>query len=96
MAKIINEPGKIRDGKTGMKEIANPNGHEESTLHEYGNGQIKIDSPKEALGTKKRELITGLIENVASKAIAHFIPEPYGCKKVDVEICIKHKENMDD
>ena len=83
-------------GKTGMYEGENPNGHQNKTVHEYGNGIVEIDSPKEALDKKKRELITGLVENVAMKAIAHFVPTGFSCKKANVEICIKHEEDMDD
>ena len=95
IAKAMEVPSKLAK-IVGMNEGQNPNGHQDKTVHEYGNGIVEIDSPKEALGKKKRELITGLVENVAMKAIAHFVPSGFSCKKANVEICIKHEEDMDD
>ena len=79
-----------------MNEDANNNAHQNETVHEYKNGIVEIDSPREALDNKNRQLITGLVENVAMKAIAHFVPSGFTCKTANVEICIKHKEDMDD
>ena len=80
----------------GMNEDANPNAHENKTVHEYKNGIVEIDSPREALDNKNRQLITGLVENVAMKAIGYFVPSGFTCKKVNVDVCIKHKGDMDD
>tara|TARA_R100001230_G_C5569377_1_gene91552 strand:+ start:161 stop:634 length:474 start_codon:yes stop_codon:yes gene_type:complete len=95
IAKAMEVPSKLAK-IVGMNEDANNNAHQNETVHEYKNGIVEIDSPREALDNKNRQLITGLVENVAMKAIAHFVPSGFTCKTANVEICIKHKEDMDD